>query len=295
MTRKSLLVALLVVAVAASAGAVDIVLKDGTVIHAKAYNVSGNYVVVTQENGSKVAYDRGDVDLAAMRQGQAGETAAPAAEKPVTTRGMVSQAVAQKPAKGAAKPAFTITDRDVAHVGGTGEIAPETEEGTDQGSLAGHQEGGLVVLQGVRVDPGDKKGEWKAHGEVINRKSVPVSDVRVAVEAVGTGNQTIGKAEVAIGNLQPGGKGVFSHTFTSPTMPVLRVRTFWMQVEAKAPTASGAQAQQPAGTGATAAPAGNTRRSEAPVVGSRPKSLQWGGAPAYKRGGASPAATPIPR
>ncbi len=293
MTGKSLLVAALAMAVAAAAGAVDIVLKDGTVIHAKSYQVNGSYVVVTADNGAKVAYDRADVDIASMRQAAAGGASEPT-EKPPEPRGLVSQAVARTPTEGAGKAGLTITDKDVAHVGGTGEIEPENPEDEGASSLADHKEGGLVVLQGVRVDPGAAKNEWNAHGEVVNRKSMPVSDVRVVVEAVGSGNQTIGKAEVAIGDLAPGGKGVFSHAFTSPTMPALRVRTFWMQTEAPVPAPSGAGAQPSAGGGAAAA--GTARGAEAPRVsaGSRPASLQWGGSPAYKRGGASPAATPLP-
>ena len=277
--------------VVASAWAVDVVLKDGTVIPAESYKVSGSYVMVKLASGGQVAYDLADVDLEAMRKAEAARAAeeAPPPEEPPPSGNVITQARSES--RGAAS--LTISDSDVRHVGGPTEEAPaEGEESKKE-----VQEGGLVTVQGIRVEAGEKPGQWVATGEVVNRTDATVMDVRALLQAVGPDQQPVGEAEVPVaGSLEPGAKGTFSHTFTSVSRPLLRVRVFWMQREAAAtPVPGGARPGGPRpparGGAAPRAPAGEGGERPRPAAGSRPSDLQWGGAPAYRHAG-PPTPTP---
>lgn len=297
MRRNCVGIVALAVALALAGGAlaVDVQLKDGTVIHAASYKVQGSYVLVRLENGSQVAYDLGDVNLDAMKAAE--EAAQPAPESPPAPPG---NAFAGAMAGNRGKATLKITDQDVSHVetGGSG----ATQE-PEKKPLADHQEGGQVVVQGVKVEPAGP-GKWLATGQVVNRTSKPVMDVRVVVQAVGADSKVLGEAELPVaGSLDPGKSGKFSHGFEAVRQPLLRVRVFWMQRE-KTPAASkkgegegegaashGGYTTSPTLPGATARPAG---ANATPSAGSRPPGLQWGGAPAYKRGGSGPPPTPLP-
>jgi len=289
-------------AMAAGALAVDVQLKDGTVIHAASYQVQGSYVIVRLENGSQAAYDVADVDLDAMRASEK-KAAPPEAPKPSAP----SNAFAGAMAANRGKAAMTITDQDVSHVETS---APGKSPAAEKKKpLADHEEGGQVVVQGVRVEPGKDNVTWRATGQVVNRMSDPVMDVRVVVQATGPNSKVYGEAELPVAaTLGPGKAGSFSHTFTASARPLLRVRVFWMQRAKTAPTPGagrGAGAKPPlpgrsgpAGSGAAAAPSsgasGTTAESTKAVGGGKPPSLQWGGAPAYKRSGSGARPTPWP-
>ncbi len=292
MARKSLLVGIVVLLLAAGAWAVDVVLKDGTVIPAVSYKVSGSYVMVQLEGGGQVAYDLGDVDLDTMRKAEAAAAAAeaPPAEEAPPRGNVISQARSES--RGTAS--LTISDSDVRHVGGPAEgAAPEEEQAQQK-----RQEGGLVALQGIRVLPGEKPGQWKATGEVVNRTDMTVMDVRALIQAMGPDKKPVGEAEVPVAaSLEPGGKGTFSHTFTAVSRPLLKVRVFWMQQEAPSATPAPGRAR-PGGPGAAARGAAAPKAQQAEgdqrprgAAGSRPSDLQWGGAPAYRHAG-PPTPTP---
>ncbi len=296
-TTIGTLALMVALALAAGALAVDVQLKDGTVIHAVSYKVQGSYVLVRLENGSQVAYDLGDVNLEAMKKAE--KAAQPAPEtKPAAAP---ANAFAGAMAAGRGKATLKITDQDVSHVD-TDLSAPNQKK--EKKPLADHQEGGQVVVQGVKVDPAGP-GKWLASGQVVNRKSQPVMDVRVLVQAVGPDSKVLGEAELPVaGTLDPGKSGKFAHTFKVEKQPLLRVRVFWMQRE-KTPAASGKGkgeggegGRSHGGYATSAAPPGVSSRpvgtNTTPSGGSRPPSLQWGGAPVYKRGGSGPPPTPLP-
>ena len=74
----------LVLLVAGSAAAVDVTLRDGTVISATSYRLTGSYIMLEMADGRHVAYDVADVDLDALR---AAEAAAAPAPEPVEEAG----------------------------------------------------------------------------------------------------------------------------------------------------------------------------------------------------------------
>ena len=130
MTRavQSLALALLV---AGSAAAVDVTMRDGTVITAESYRLTGSYIMLTLEGGRQVAYDVADVDLDALRTAEAA-AAGPgdAATGPEQAAGSLSGGRTLKNAATLGEDESTslkITDRDVRHVRGSG-VLGEGEE-----------------------------------------------------------------------------------------------------------------------------------------------------------------------
>lgn len=239
--------------------AVNVVLKDGTVIKAKSYTVNGSYVMIDLPTGAKVAYAVTDVDLAAMRRAEKkGE--ATKAPQPASTLPAHSMLLAR--AKSGVKAAHTITDQDVTHVE-TG--APS---GGEQGKKGQENGGGTVVVQNVRVEAGAAKGAWVVRGEVVNQmKKMTVSDVRVDLMATVPGAAPLPKVQKQVaGSLGPGAKVPFSYTFTSPQRPQVSVRLHWLQPQAPAP-----------------APKKIVPKRKAPPQAQRRKkgvtALRWGGPP----------------
>ncbi|GEM_PF-2127202 len=288
MVRRALAVGIVTSLMVVSAWAVDVVLRDGTVIPAVSYKVSGSYVMVQLEGGGQVAYDLGDVDLGAMRKAEA---AAAGAEAPTTEEAPpAGNVISQARSESSGTASLTISDSDVRHVGGPAEsAAPEEDQAREK-----RREGGLVALQGIRVLPGEKPGQWEATGEVVNRADMTVMDVRALIQAMGPDRKPVGEAEVPVAaSLEPGGKGTFSHTFTAVSRPLLKVRVFWMQQEAPSATPAPGRAR-PGGPGVAPPPRPEqTEGGQRPrgAAGSRPSDLQWGGAPAYRHAGP---ATPTP-
>lgn len=244
MRRNLIVLGLVLSAAAGAATAVDVPLRDGTVIAADSYTVNGSYVVLKLPNGSQLAYDVGDVDLQALR---AAEAAAAAAEPGEPPPGPSGEAIsAGRSLKSAAEAgadesaALAITDRDVKHVRGSGvrgdEEQAEAAEAPAGGTPDGFREGGGVVLDGIRVEAAGE-GNWRVSGQVINRNPFPVTNVSVKLEASGGAEPWSGEMQVASA-LGPDAKAAFEHTFAAEVeegrpMPRVRASVIWMQEETR--------------------------------------------------------------
>lgn len=283
--RQVLILGLAALGLAATALAADVVLRDGTVITAKSYTINGSYVMVTMPDGRKVAYDVADVDVEAMRKAE--KAAAPAAEAGTTSPPAPSNPFAKATAAGKGEAAMKITDSDVTHVRGTGEAAAGEEEGKGgQGPPKGYNEGGQVVIQGLDIGQA-KPGVWRVQGEVVNRLTKPVMDVKVSMETMPEKGEPV-KAEAALGTLAPGQSARFLHDFQSRTRPQVRLRTYWLQVGTpEAGGQAGRQGKTPAG-----AQQGSGQGSQQGAGSEAPRAMQWGGG-GYQRGqAAGPTPTP---
>ena len=234
----------LIVLIAGAASAVDVTMRDGTVITAESYRLTGSYIMLTLADGRQVAYDVADVDLDALRAAEAAETAADeGAAAAAQATGTLSGGRTLKDAATVGEDSSSspkITDQDVRHVRGSGVVGDDEEgqaaEGSEGGVPEGFEQGGGVVLNSVRVNPaGD--GRWLVEGEVINRTPNPVQNVRVQLEAANAGGGEPWRGEVAVTNmLPPDESGVFSHTFSAEkpadrTFPDVRASVIWMRQE----------------------------------------------------------------
>jgi hypothetical protein len=234
---------------AATGAALDVPLRDGTVVTATSYRLTGSFIMIELENGAQVAYDVADVDLEALRAAEAaaqvaadepdrGEATAEAeagSESLVQGRRLKDpDAVGDEPSDGR-----TISDRDVRHVRRGGELGDDAAGGqeADGGVPSGYQEGGGVVLNNLRVSPLGE-GRWRVEGEVANRLQAPVMDVRVRLEATPPdGEPWQGEVGVA-GTLAPGASSGFQHQFAVETgpdgkQPAVRASVMWMQQETR--------------------------------------------------------------
>ena len=237
---QSLALALLV---AGSAAAVDVTMRDGTVITAESYRLTGSYIMLTLEGGRQVAYDVADVDLDALRAAEAA-AAGPGDEVtgPEQAAGSLSGGRTLKDAATVGEDESTslkITDRDVRHVRGSGVLGEgeEAEGATAEGGVPeGFQEGGGVVLNSIRVTPAGE-GQWTIEGEVINRSPLTVNDVRVQFEAAVAGADEPWRGETQVTSaLPPDEAGTFSHSFAGAAPagrahPDVRASVIWMRQE----------------------------------------------------------------
>jgi len=245
MMRTFTAAAMLTIFVAAAAAAVEIPFRDGTVVEAVDYTVTGSYVMIEMANGAKVAYDVADIDLGALRAAEAAAAgdAKPAADQPVVTLGRTG-ALQVPDAEPEPSSGITITDQHVKHVRGSG-IAGAEDEGEESGETAdenappeGYEQGGNVLLNNVSVKPLEG-GQWEVRGEVVNRTKATVLDVRANMEAsVPDGDPWSASAPVS-GALAPDGKASFSHVFSAPSgaaddwKPAVRVNLVWMSEETR--------------------------------------------------------------
>lgn len=245
--RRNLMVLGLVLSVAAGvAVAVDVPLRDGTVIAADSYTVNGSYVVIKLPNGSQVAYDVIDVDLQALRTAEEAAAAAEPAPPPPGPPGeAISAGRSLKSADEAGADegaALAITDRDVKHVRGSGvrgdEEQAEAAEAPAGGAAEGFREGGGVVLDGIRVEAAGE-GNWRISGQVINRNPFPVINVTVKLEASGGVGVEPWSGEMLVASaLGPDGKAAFEHSFAAEVaegrpIPKVRASVIWMQEETR--------------------------------------------------------------
>lgn len=234
----------LILLIAGAAAAVDVTMRDGTVITAESYRLTGSYILLTLTDGRQVAYDVADVNLEALRAAEAA-AADPAEGEAGATQasGSLSGGRALKDAATVGEDessAPTITDRDVRHVRGSGVVGDgeEAEAATDAegGVPEGFEQGGGVVLNGIRVNPAGE-GRWVVEGEVINRTPTPVQNVRVQLEAANPAGGEPWRGEVAVTNmLGPDESGVFSHSFSAEkpadrAFPAVRASVIWMRQE----------------------------------------------------------------
>jgi len=227
--------------------AVDVPMRDGSVITAQSYRLTGSYIMIELPNGAQVAYDAADVDLDALRAAEAAAESATAESQAPPSEGSAGSLTGGRSLKNAADVGgeetgrLTITDRDVRHVRGSGVEGDGEEGGEAAGSAGGvpdgFQQGGGVVLNNIRVTQAGE-GSWNVDGEVINRLPEPVSNVRVQLQASTSGGEPwTGEVSVA-SMLQPNEKGIFSHSFSAEipanrTQPDVRASVIWMQQQTR--------------------------------------------------------------
>ena len=234
---------LLVLLVAGTAAAVDVTMRDGTVITAESYRLTGSYIMFKLENGSQVAYDVADVDLDALYAAEAAAAGATDDAAGAESTGSLSGGRTLKDAATVGEDdgsSLKITDRDVRHIRGSGVQGEGEDEGgttnPDGGVPEGFQQGGGVVLNSIRVNPAGE-GQWSIEGEVINRTPNPVQNVRVQLEAATPGGGEPWRGEVAVTNmLGPDETGVFTHSFAGEkpadrAHPDVRASVIWMRQE----------------------------------------------------------------
>ena len=224
---------------AGAAAAVEVTFKDGTVISAESYRITGSYVMLKLADGRQVAYDVADVDLAALR---AAEAAAAPAETDSGDGGTAESLGGGRALKDAAavgedsEGGLTISDRDVKHVRGSGVLGEDEEPETsaDTGEIPeGFEEGGSVVLNSINVTPAGE-GSWQVEGEVINRSPTPVTNVRVKLETAGLPGGEPWRGEVSVtSRLGPDESGTFVHQFKATVAqgrahPDVRASVIWM-------------------------------------------------------------------
>jgi len=234
----------LVLLIAGTAAAVDVTMRDGTVITAESYRLTGSYIMLKLGDGRQVAYDVADVDLDVLRAAEAA-AAGPQEESAEADQGAGTLS-GGRTLKDAALvgedegSGLKITDRDVKHVRGSGVRGEgeetESAESSEGGVPEGFQQGGGVVLNSIRVNPAGE-GQWTIEGEVINRTPTAVNNVRVQLEAAAVGGGEPWRGEVAVTNtLGPDETGVFSHSFASEAPagrahPDVRASVIWMRME----------------------------------------------------------------
>lgn len=243
--RHSILVLCVALLVGGVATAVEVRLRDGTVIDAENYRVTGSYVMLELADGRKVAYDVADVDLEDLRAKEAAAAAAAGSvAEPQKAPETISGGRSLKSADSVGEEdqsALAITDRDVKHVTGSG-VRGEDEQGEADSSAAagaapeGQQQGSGVLLSNIRVNPLGE-GQWQVQGSVVNRNAEPALNVavRMAASGSGGGEPWTGELEVT-GYLAPDGTTDFSHDFAmevpegSPP-PQMRASVVWMRQE----------------------------------------------------------------
>lgn len=237
---KKLLVVLCLLA-AGPALAVDIPFRDGSVVDAASYTVTGSYVMVEMPGGGRVAYDVADIDLEALRRAEAAaiEPEEAAGEAATVLGQSVNLAMPEDGSSGG----LTITDQHVKHVRGSGIAGPEDATEEEPAAAAGavpegFEEGGRVVLNNLSVDALDD-GQWEVRGEIVNRASDVVFDVRANLQgSVPDGEPWTASVPVAA-QLAPDSKGEFRHTFPPPEgvaegwRPQVRVNIIWKQGETR--------------------------------------------------------------
>ena len=234
----------LVLLIAGTAAAVDVTMRDGTVITAESYRLTGSYIMLKLADGRQVAYDVADVDLDALRAAEAA-AAGPEDDAAVAVRntGTLSGGRALKDVASVGEDdgsSLKITDRDVRHIRGSrvlGEGEEEDDAASAEGGVPeGYEQGGGVVLNSIRVNPAGE-GRWTIEGEIINRTPTTVNNVRVQLEAAAAGGGEPWRGEVAVTNtLGPDETGVFSHGFAGErppdrAHPDVRASVIWMRQE----------------------------------------------------------------
>ena len=241
---KKFAIAVILIMVVAPATAMEVPFRDGSVVDAVSYSVTGSYVMLEMENGGKVAYDVADIDLDALRQAEAA-AAGPQAEEPAAAAATLGNSGSLRvPEEAAVTPAggLTITDQHVKHVRGSGIAGPEDEtekEPADDGGVPeGYEQGGGVLLNNVSVTP-TEGGEWQVTAEVVNRTADTVLDVQAKLEAaVPEGDPWTASVGVS-GALGPDEKASFTHTFAAPASagegwaPQVQINVVWMRNETR--------------------------------------------------------------
>jgi hypothetical protein len=241
--KKTILSVCAALLISGAVAAVDIPMRDGSVIAAESYRLTGSYIMIELPNGAQVAYDAADVDLPALRAAEAEaagssgeEQSAPDAGGDYISGGRTLKNAADVGGEETGKRA--ITDRDVRHVrrGVEGDEEGEGGQGESGGAPDGSQQGGGVVLNNLQVTALGE-GSWNVEGEVVNGLSEPVLNVKVKLQASTSGEPWTGEVPVA-SILQPNETSVFSHSFSAEipsnrTQPDVRASVMWMQQQSR--------------------------------------------------------------
>ncbi len=124
--------------------------------------------------------------------------------------------------------------------GAAGSPDPRTSEApaADDEVPEGFEQGGNVLLNNVAVSPLEG-GEWQVTGEVVNRTSDSVLDVRANLQAaVPEGDPWTASVGVS-GLMGPDEKASFTHIFATPEAagegwsPQVQVNVVWMKSETR--------------------------------------------------------------
>jgi hypothetical protein len=243
--RRLVLTGLLILLTVGPAAALEVPFRDGSVIEAVGYTVTGSYIMIEKTDGTKVAFDVGDIDLDALQRAEVA-AAEPEPEAPAEspkTLGVTSSLTLPEGDDGTTS-GLTITDQHVKHVRGSGIEGPEdeTEEAEAEAESSvppGFQQGGGVLLNNVKVTPAEG-GQWQVTGEVLNRSQATVLDVQATLQAEMPDGQPPWATNVPItGALGPDESSNFSHTFGTPSgagdgwTPKLQVNVIWQQGETR--------------------------------------------------------------
>lgn len=241
MRRPFIVLASSIFALAFSAAADVIVLKDGQVIQTQGpYKTKGSQAVVKRSDGTLIAIPLAEID----REKSATATAKakePQAAPPVSPSRLSPADIARM--RSPRKAGVVLTDQDVSHtVGGGGETGKTEEEGRVE----------VGSTKETRTDKG-----IKITGSVANMGKGDVTGVAVTIEAIGEDNKTVNSifANVAQDHLAPGEKSSFDAELPSTETPI---RTFryvprWKYIPkpaageaGAAPATTGTPGEQPA-------------------------------------------------
>jgi len=157
--------------------AVEIHLRDGSVVEAVEYTLTGSYLLLETADGRHVAYDIADVDLESLPPADGAEKTQ---DVPETDRGKLGVSAALiLPEDEQVPEGLTITDRDVGHALPAG--AEEAETGKARDDAAGDSRvGGGVEISRLLTVPLDA-GRYRITVEVVNRTQETVQAVRATV------------------------------------------------------------------------------------------------------------------
>ena len=222
------------------AAAVEVRLRDGTVLDAEQVRVTGSYVMLVLANGSMVAYDVADVDLASLPSAE-GEPAA-AGDPSDGEKELGSGRTLKDPNRVGEETGtgLKITDREVRHVRGSGVRGDEELIENPPGSEVsdeipeGYSQGGSVLVNNLKVEPVED-GLWQVTGEIVNRHTDQVFNVSVRLEQPPTPGAETWRAEVKLTDLlEANEKALFEHEFEAAkpadkTHPDVRATAIWMQ------------------------------------------------------------------
>jgi hypothetical protein len=239
---RKLVMTVVLIMVIGPCTAMEIPFSDGSVVEALNYTVTGSYVMLEMEGGGRVAYDVADIDLEALRRAEAAAAGDETGqvEKPPATLGNTGSL--RVPDESSDSGGLKITDQHVKHVRGSGIDGPEDEDeeepSDDSGVPEGFEQGGNVLLNKVRVSPLEG-GQWQVEGEVVNRTSDTVLDVRANLEAAVPDDDPWTASIGVSGIMGPDEKANFTHTFSTPDSaaegwaPQVQVNVVWMKSETK--------------------------------------------------------------
>ena len=257
MRIKSAVVGVLVGLIVTVAAAVEIPLKNGRVLEASSYTITGSYLMVRLANGQRIAYDVADVDLEALRRAEAASAAPTEAAPPEEARPpsiMDARAAEDRP-----RSVITITDDDVAPARSEDEAGPAGEPAVAGGPPPGYAEGGGLVVDRLRVDQVDE-GIWDVRGVIANRGSAPARDVRVQIDLTNAAGEALASPTLELTpELGIGETASFSHHVEATEQPAAKIRVFWTQASTPTQANEGARdtgpaAAKPQGTGDTPQP-----------------------------------------